>query len=335
LKLVTFTADPDPFHLERIGALIGEDQSVVVDLNPSYAAFLESVEQEPHSRQMANLRIPHSMIGLIEGGQSSIQACKNAIDFVTGTHDEKLDKAEEKLVYKLSEISLLAPVPFPRVIMDFQAFEQHVLNFAKKLGGKVPQEWYEMPGCYKKNPGSVIGHQGKVVKPSYTNELDYELEFAIYVGRKGKDVAQKEAYDHVFGYSIFNDFSARDIQLKEMKINLGPFKGKDFDTSGSFGPCIVTSDEIKDPQNLKMKSSVNGRVISEGNTKNMYWSIRKLVEYSSMQETIFPGYILGSGTAGFGSGYENDIRLDGGDVVELEIEGIGKLRNEVVNSGKS
>jgi 2-keto-4-pentenoate hydratase/2-oxohepta-3-ene-1,7-dioic acid hydratase in catechol pathway len=336
MRLVTFRANPDLGQLDRIGALIGDELGLVLDLNLTYAAYLESVEHESHSQQLADLRIPHSMIGLIEGGEPSTVACKNAINYASDMGEEKLDKKsgdrQQKLQHKLSEVSLLAPIPFPRVIMDFQTFEQHVLNFARKLGGTVPQEWYEMPGCYKKNPGSVIGHLGKVVKPSYTNELDYELELAIYIGKRGKNVKEKDAHQNIFGYSIFNDFSARDIQLKEMKINLGPFKGKDFDTSASFGPCLVTADEVKNPHDLKMSSYVNGKLISEGNSKNMRWSFEKLIEYSSMEETLYPGYILGSGTAGYGSGFENDIRLGPGDSVELRIEGLGSLKNEIIGT---
>ncbi len=346
---MTFSVSTTLGIVDRLGAIIGKQNEQIIDLNLAFRSYLES-RGEGNAPATANAKIPpNSMIGLIEGGKSSIVACQTAIDFVSQNHAQQVDeenKQEEaegstalrqqkqgKLIYRADETAFLAPIPFPRVIMDFQTFEQHVLNFAKKLGGQVPKEWYDIPACYKKNPGSVIGHNSKVVKPHYSQELDYELELAIYVGRKAKNIDESSSYDNIFGYSIFNDFSARDIQLREMKINLGPFKGKDFDTSAAFGPWIVTSDEIPDPQNLKMKSRLNGNLMSEGSTKDMHWSIKKLMAYSSMEETLYPGYILGSGTAGFGSGYENDIRLREGDVIELEIEGIGKLTNQVSSEG--
>ena len=195
---------------------------------------------------------------------------------------------------------------------------------------EIAKVWYERPIYYKGNTFSVVGHDAEVHWPSYSRIIDYELEIGLVIGRGGKNVAKKDALSHVFGYTIFNDFSARDEQYIEMQGLLGPAKGKDFDTGNAFGPFITTADEIGDPQNLRMQARVNGETWSDGNSRDMKHGFADIVAYASLEETLYPGEILGSGTVGGGCGNELGRFMKHGDVIELEIGGIGVLRNRIV-----
>jgi 2-keto-4-pentenoate hydratase/2-oxohepta-3-ene-1,7-dioic acid hydratase in catechol pathway len=166
--------------------------------------------------------------------------------------------------------------------------------------------------------------------PSYSRIIDYELEIGLVIGRGGKNVKKGDALSHVFGYTVFNDFSARDEQYIEMQGQLGPAKGKDFDTGNAFGPWITTADEIGDPQNLRMQARVNGETWSDGWSRDMKHGFADIVAYASVEETLVPGEILGSGTVGGGCGNEQGRFMKHGDVIELEVSGIGVLRNRIV-----
>jgi len=166
--------------------------------------------------------------------------------------------------------------------------------------------------------------------PKYTNRLDYELEFGVFIGRIGRDISREQARRHIAGYTIFNDFSARDIQLREMQGRLGLAKGKDFDTGNAMGPYLVTADEVPDPYNLTMVARVNGEEWSGGSSSDMHFKFDDIINYVSQDETLHPGEFIGSGTVGNGSGLELDRWLKPGDVIELEVERLGVLRNRVV-----
>jgi 2-keto-4-pentenoate hydratase/2-oxohepta-3-ene-1,7-dioic acid hydratase in catechol pathway len=166
--------------------------------------------------------------------------------------------------------------------------------------------------------------------PSYTERLDYELEFGCYIAKRGKDIPRSRAREHIFGYTIFNDFSARDEQTREMAGQLGPGKGKDFDNGNAMGPCLVTADEIGDPYRLEMIARVNGEEWGRGNSRDMHWKFEDCIAHASRSETLHPGEFFGSGTVGNGCGLEQLRFLKPGDLVELEVEGIGILRNRVV-----
>jgi len=224
-------------------------------------------------------------------------------------------------------LPLLAPLPRPASLRDFLGFETHVKAGFARRGEPIPDAWYQMPVYYKGNPRSIIGPDADVHWPRYTEQLDYELELACVIGRKGRDVSVEEAPSYIAGYTIMNDWSARDIQRAEMSVRLGPAKAKDFATS--LGPCLVTPDEL-DPRNLRMFARVSGEVWSEGNSGSAHWTFPQMIAHVSMGETIYPGDVFGSGTVGGGCGLELDRWLRPGDVVELEIQGIGVLRNRVV-----
>ncbi|MCU7549736.1 fumarylacetoacetate hydrolase family protein [Chitinophagaceae bacterium LB-8] len=246
---------------------------------------------------------------------------------------------EAKPTYSLSEVKLLAPLPNPRSFRDYIGFEQHMLNASAKFGHKIGDAWYEMPIFYFTNHHAIYGPDDEIKRPSKETKLDIELEIAVIIGKKGKDIKAEEADEYIFGFTVFNDWTARAIQKKEMEVPLGPHKGKDF--ANAIGPCIVTRDEMNQylredgKFNLRMTAKINQSTICDGNYNTVYHTFAKMIERASENNvTLYPGDILGSGTVGWGSLIENNFEvhrpLEPGDVVELEIEGIGVLRNKVV-----
>jgi 2-keto-4-pentenoate hydratase/2-oxohepta-3-ene-1,7-dioic acid hydratase in catechol pathway len=270
------------------------------------------------------------MLGLIDAGEAGLEIAREA--YGLALQMEATPENGTQLWYQPNEIRLLSPLPRPRSFRDFWSFEEHVRTVWQLRDEQVPRVWYEMPTYYKGNAMSIIGPDEDLIWPSYTEKLDYELEMGIIIGKTGRDVPVENAHGHIFGYTVLNDWSARDVQRKEMACRLGPAKGKDFATS--LGPCIVTADEV-DPYNLRMTASVNGEVWSDNNSGTGYWKFDQLIAHVSMGETLYPGELFGSGTVGGGCGLELDRWLEPSDVVELEIEKIGVLRNRVVRSPTS
>ncbi len=239
---------------------------------------------------------------------------------------------------QLGSSRLYPPIPRPKTIRDFYAFEEHVKNARKKRGLDMVPEWYEFPAFYYSNPNVVYGPDDEVPRPSYTEMLDFELEIAAVIGRRGKDIPVNEAQSYIAGYTIMNDWSARDIQAREMKIGLGPAKAKDFATS--LGPWLVTPEELEDRAagdgrySLEMTAKVNGKQVSKGNMESIHWTFPQMIARASESVELQPGEVFGSGTVGTGSLVEQDqLRtrwLKPGDVVELSIERLGTLRNRVI-----
>ena len=227
---------------------------------------------------------------------------------------------------------LLAPLR-PRSLRDFLAFEGHLKNAFGRLGRPIPDEWYEVPAFYRGMPDTVIGPDETIPYPYYTDKLDHELELAAVIGRAGKDVSREEAAGHIFGYTIWNDLSARDTQARELPVGMGPSKAKDWDGSNVLGPCIVTADEV-DADDLDMSVRVNGEVWGKDNSGSMHHKFADMIAYASRAQTIHPGEVFGSGTAEGGAGIETDRYLNEGDVVELEIAGIGVLKNTIGTKGR-
>ncbi len=226
---------------------------------------------------------------------------------------------------------LLAPLR-PRSMRDFLTFEGHLHNALTRLGRPIPNEWYEVPAYYKGMPDTVIGPDEEIPWPAYTQRLDHELELAAIIGRRGKNISKENALDYVFGYTIWNDVSARDVQARELPIGMGPAKAKDWDGSNVLGPCIVTADEL-DPANVRMVVRVNGEVWGEDTSAHMHHTFADLIHYASQAQTLYPGDVFGSGTAAGGSGLELDRFLKEGDIIEMEIENIGILRNRIGQKG--
>ena len=226
---------------------------------------------------------------------------------------------------------LLAPVR-PRSLRDFLAFEGHLQNAYRNLGRDIPAEWYEIPAYYKGMPDTVVGPDTEISWPGYCDELDHELELAAVIGRTVKDVAPEDADSCIFGYTIWNDVSARDVQRREGAVGMGPGKAKDWDGSNVLGPCIVTADAF-DASDARMRVRVNGDLWGEDTTAHMHHTFADMIAYASRSQTLRAGEVIGSGTAAGGSGLELGRRLAEGDVVELEVEGIGVLRNTIGRKG--
>ena len=253
-------------------------------------------------------------VGAIEGDRVVHLAAQSLASFFTGG-----GSAREHDEYALEDVRLLAPVPRPPSVRDAYAFEEHIRNAARVRGRPgVPDEWYELPVFYFSNPAAIFGPDDEIPFPAGSEELDYELEVAAVIGAEGA----------IGGFTVMNDWSARDLQRKEMKVGLGPAKGKDFATS--LGPVVVTPDELGDLR-LEMVARVNGEERSRGNMGDMYHSWEAIIERAATNTHLVPGDVIGSGTVGTGCILEHgDGRwLQPGDVVELEVEGIGALRNVV------
>jgi 2-keto-4-pentenoate hydratase/2-oxohepta-3-ene-1,7-dioic acid hydratase in catechol pathway len=305
VKLVTF--------LDESGARLGVLQGArVIDVEASARRQAAS----PADATFA------SMQGLIEGGETALAAVRALLREPSALVSRPLDG-----------VRLAAPLPRPLQMRDFMCFEEHLANCLKQAARgatppPIPQIWYELPAYYTCNALAVVGPEAEIPWPRYAQLLDYELEFAAVIGKKGKDIPRERALEHVFGYTIFNDVSARDTQMKEMAANLGPGKGKDFDGGNVLGPCIVTADEI-DPYALTMVARVNGEEWSRGHSGAMHHRFEDCIAHVSRSATLHPGELLCSGTVGTGCGLEQGRFLSPGDVVELEVEGIGVLRNRI------
>jgi 2-keto-4-pentenoate hydratase/2-oxohepta-3-ene-1,7-dioic acid hydratase in catechol pathway len=338
MRLVTFRRQ----GLEEIGALAEADSKIV---------RLQAAE-EIRSGQ-PNLHF-QSMLAFLRGATVAREAALRAIEFA-------ISQQPENILIDRAGVELLSPVPRPESIREFMVFEQHVINctrrfemprwratldrFVEKTFGRKAtlayrkaRPWYERPVYYKGNRMNVIGDGARVTIPRYTKAFDWELEFGIFLCKQGRDIPKDKAREFIGGYTIFNDFSARDIQKREMGGRLGPAKGKDFDGGNAIGPVLVTPDEIPDPYNLVMKARINGEEVSYGHTKGMRWKFEDLIAYVSQDETLYPGEFFGSGTGTVPESGENRCCcglemgrfLRAGDTVELEIEGIGTLTNYVV-----
>ena len=203
----------------------------------------------------------------------------------------------------------------------------HLSNARKRNNMEIPPAWYDLPVYYKGNHRTLGGHDEFVYWPRFSEQMDYELELACIIGKEGIDIPVEHADQYIGGYCIMNDWSARDIQMKEMSVGLGPAKGKDFATS--MGPWLVTPDEF-DPATARMVARVNGEVWSDGQYSTVHWSFAQMLAHVSMDEAVYPGDVFGSGTVGFGCGLEHGRWLQPGNLVELEITGLGVLRNRLV-----
>lgn len=219
--------------------------------------------------------------------------------------------------------------PFDRInsLRDFITFEDHVARGAKRRGTQVSEYWYEAPVYYKGNHRQLLGPDEECPWPDYTERVDFELELAMVIGRMDHDISVTDADKYIFGFTVFDDFSARDIQAREMTAWMGPAKGKDF--ANAFGPCIVTADEVGPEPDLTMICRVNGEEWGRARSGAAHWRWSDVIAHASRAEEIFPTDVYGSGTPGGCCGLDLERELKPGDVVELEIERIGVLRNTI------
>ncbi|MFL5624125.1 MAG: fumarylacetoacetate hydrolase family protein [Ktedonobacteraceae bacterium] len=347
MKLVTFRL---PDNTTRAGVV--HDERVTALDYPTLLELLRDPEGLPKARHvLERISKENTQEGLTRSVSHSQQP------FLGLMHQVRHHDMSQE--YMLHELVLLSPIPEPPSVRDFYAFEQHVKAARAKRNAEMIPEWYEIPTFYFTNNSEIYGHDEPVPYPAGSNELDIELEIACVIGREGKDIPVEEAADYIAGYTIMNDWSARDFQRKDMKLNLGPGKGKDFATS--LGPWLVTPDELVSrrmggsggtlvspgqPQDLPLQSTakerydmtmlarINGKEISRGNFNQIYYSFPQMIAYASRNARLRVGDVLGSGTVGIGCLLEIGTAvhpwLQRGDVVELEIEGIGVLRNRIV-----
>ena len=315
---------------ERLGIIYGDK---VYDLQ-KFAASIK-------------IKLPPTMKKFLEGEEAFMKLARKVYDAIK--------KGKIKSGLKYSSLDILAPVPHPTSLRDGYAFRQHVFTARRNRGVGMIPEFDQFPVFYFGNHNAVFGPGNVKVEDDHLKGCDFELECAVVIGKKGKNIPVSKADDYIAGYMIMNDLSARVLQMDEMKLSLGPAKGKDFATS--IGPWLVTPDELEpykietkfgNKYNLEMTARHNGKQISSGNVKQMDWTFAEIIERASYGVTLYPGDVIGSGTVGTGCYLElngtwaveakekseehNPIWLNNGDEIELEITGLGILKNKIKKS---
>ncbi len=289
--------------------------------------------------------LPSTMNDFLSGGNESLQIAQQVQDaFLSG---------KTNLIVDSNETTPLAPVPHPSSCRDAYAFRQHVATARRNRGLEMIPEFDQFPVFYFTNHNAIVGAGDLIVESDHLQKLDFELEVTAVIGKRGKNIEAKHADDYIVGLTIMNDFSARTLQMEEMKLNLGPAKGKDFATA--IGPWLVTIEELEEfkietpagnKYDLHMTAHHNGTLVSDGNTNDINWTFAEIIERVSYGVEIFPGDLIGSGTVGTGCYLElngtNALKaketgesfeptwLEAGDTIDLEITGLGKLSNRIV-----
>ncbi len=323
MKLATFEIATTAGPLRRIGAAAG---GRLVDFAAAFAAYLDQEDPGCDAQRVATELFPPDMVSFLGTGALGRRMAEQAIEAAA----LRPEAFGGRTSYAEEQVRLLAPLARPRVLRDFLTFEGHMKQASRALGrgDQVPALWYEVPAYYKGDPDTVVGTESTIRIPRYSRQFDFELELGMVIGRAGKDIPKSEAGSYIAGYTIWNDFSARDQQMREGPLGMGPSKGKDFDGGNATGPYLVTPDEL-DVDNLKMVARVNGEVWTDTTSAGRQFSFADLIAHVSQSETIHPGELWGSGTVTNGSGLELDRWLHPGDIIELEVEGIGTLRNYI------
>ena len=298
----------------RIVALT-DDGATVVDLAVAYAGLLRSRGADADgARRLARALFPASMSAAIGSGDAFLDAARAALDHA--------DDASTPV----DSVSWIAAVD-PPVIRDGLTYPTHMQNFLQKVGAKPDPQAFKTPPFFKGSVSRIYGTDEVLPYPHYTEYLDWEFEIGIVVGRHGHNLTAEQAASNIFGYTIFNDWSARDVQAREMAMGMGPQKCKDF--AFGIGPVIVTADELPGIDDLKGEVRVNGEVVSKVESTPRIFSSAEMVAWVSVGDAVLPGDLIGTGTMGFGSGFELDLRLSPGDVLELDLEKVGVLRTPV------
>jgi 2-keto-4-pentenoate hydratase/2-oxohepta-3-ene-1,7-dioic acid hydratase in catechol pathway len=309
MKLATFVIDTTPMP-----GVITDDLSGVIPLGQDFS----------------------DMLALIDAGKEGLAVARGSLE--SGANAVPID-----------DVQLLAPIPVPRQLRDFHSDAEYIrrsYNGRRKIMARmagepepepvdpskveIPQIYFKQPMFYLANRYGVCGPGAGIPRPSYTKYFDYELELAAIIGRKGRNISERDARNHIFGFTIMNDFCARDLLFTELQNEFGPSKSKSFDNGTALGPWIVTADEIPNPYALRAVARVNGVARIETDGRYLLNSFEKIISYVSQGESLYPGEVIGSGTLVNGSGLEIDSFLNEGDVVELEFEKIGVLRNLIV-----
>lgn len=292
------------------------EEGRVIDLRSAKALALQRQGATPQAAQrLAAALFPESMAAAIALGDV----------FLAAARDIAVERPTEASI-DITTVKWLSASD-PSVVRDGLTFIGHIKGFHEKIGQPPHASLLKVPGYFKGSPHTVIGHEAEVPWPGYIQHMDYELELGYVVGRRAGNLRPENARDVLFGITIFNDFSARDRQAIEMPIAMGPTKCKDF--AYGIGPWITTIDEFADLDNISMEVRVNGETWGKGNSANKLWTVEELIAWASLGESLEPGDVIGSGTMGGGSALELDRKLQPGDVVELEVGGVGTLRNRM------
>ena len=315
MKLVTFVHS----GAERIGAL--NQAGHIVDLHGAYASYLRQCEDNPAGELLAAAVLGRDMIAFLKRGERALEAARRALTYAAENPDLGND-----VIFDPEQVRLMSPVPRPGALISAgKNFSDHVAEMASKKGPGAPV-------AFLKLPGTIIGPEDDIPHPPEVKNLDYEVELAIVIGKPCVDVGEDQALDYVAGYSAFNDISARDVIRAENKSGIH-LMGKSFPGFAPMGPHLVTADEIPDPQNLKLKLSVNGELRQDSNLSYMIFKIRDMISYWS-QMGLNPGDVLTTGTPrGVAAGRKPEQTpwwLKPGDVVEAEVEKVGRLKNRIV-----
>ncbi|MCS1350032.1 fumarylacetoacetate hydrolase family protein [Mechercharimyces sp. CAU 1602] len=334
MKLVTYEMKEQDLMIQaepvcgRVG-WIEADYVVDISFAQEWATFAQGLP--------LTLTLPSEMIPLLQLEERGRVELERVYEATQGFDVRELTVEGEPIALSLDEVELSAPLPNPAGFRDFYAFEQHVKTSRAKRELEMIAEWYQIPVFYFSNHRSILGPYQPLPYPQGTKALDYELEIGCVIGKRGKNIKRTDAHSYIAGFCIVNDWSARDVQRQEMKVGLGPAKGKDFATS--IGPYLVTLDEVEEKRsgehwNLQMEARINGSTLSRGNVKDLYWSFAQMIERASIDCELIPGDLIGSGTVGTGCilelGTEVHPWISPGDIVELEIEKLGVLKTEVV-----
>jgi fumarylacetoacetate (FAA) hydrolase len=336
MKFVTFQHSA---NVPRPGLVVGDQ---VLDLSLAFLAEEQAAGRstEPHELEQ---RYGRGMLGIIER-QDSVLPVVRAWEARAKAGDLPASVNGEALLHAYGSKLLLAPIPNPPSTRDGYAFRQHVMTARRNRGLEMIPEFDEFPVFYFTNHHAVVGSGPVKVRKRHLEKLDFELEVAVVLGRGGSDWSIEDADKAIFGLCIMNDWSARVLQMDEMKLSLGPAKGKDFATG--LGPVLVTLDELADVTtktekglqfDLRMQCWVNGVQLSDGNVSQMNWTFAQILERASYGVDMFPGEVIGSGTVGTGcllelngSGITKNQWLQLGDEVVMEIDRLGRLVNTVV-----
>lgn len=323
MKLITFEVATAVGPFARVAAL--NAAGALVDLNFAYAGMVAE-RGEPFPNERADALVPSEMKALARRGDDGLDHARRALEWAERAGEPRGPRGE-RIVWQAEDVRFLPPVLQVPTLRDFAAFESHLRNTFGKMGVSLPEAWHRRPMAFKGSPTAMFGHGAEVPWPAYTDRLDYEMEVCAVIGRPGRDIPPERALEHVFGFTVLNDFSARDVQAEEMSNHTGPFKGKDF--AWGIGPWIATRDEIADPGRVKMSVRVNGEVWAESDPEAMKWSFAEIIAYTSLEETLQVGDLFGSGTVNGGCGFEIDRWLRPGDRVEVTVEGIGTLAHRI------
>jgi acylpyruvate hydrolase len=325
MKIATYRVRDAQTPGSAVGAVTGD---TIVDLNHALARYLRDREGEALAYELASARIPRDMTGFLQGGDKAVKAAAKALDFVAAEPGMR-GISGERLSYSLDEVRLLAPVPRPgKILAAGKNYAEHARESPTNRGGELQP----FPRGFVKVASVVTDPEAPVELAAETSQLDYEVELAVVIGKSGRYISRDRAYDHIAGYTILNDVSARDIQLAEARHG-NHLVGKNMDSFAPMGPWIVLKDEVPDPMDLNIELKVNGETRQKSSTSNMIHDIPAMIERWSWM-TLEPGDIIATGTpAGVALGGKFPY-LKVGDTMECIIERIGTLRNPVVKASR-